>query len=84
MRRPRGGLPPQVLRTNYRLRTGDFGSPVLVAPPHEGEGAGQMLFARLRPGVERLVDLFQTGRIDVGVDLRRGDAGVAEQFLDVA
>ena len=33
--------PPRVLRTLYRLRSGNFGLPVLVGPiPSEGEGAG--------------------------------------------
>jgi hypothetical protein len=33
-------LPSPALRTSYRLRSGDFGSPVLVGPI-QGEGAGR-------------------------------------------
>ena len=34
-----------------------------------------------RPRVKRVVDLLQPRVVDVRVDLRRGDAGVAEHFL---
>jgi hypothetical protein len=34
--------------------------------------------------VEFVVDLFEAGLVDVGVDLSGGDAGVAEHLLDLA
>ena len=30
------------------------------------------------------MDFFESGLIDVGIDLRCGDAGVAEEFLNLA
>ncbi len=39
---------------------------------------------KLRAGVEFLVDGFEVFLVDVGVDLRAGDVGVAEEFLDDA
>jgi hypothetical protein len=38
----------------------------------------------LRARVEGRVDFFQARVIDVGVDLRRGDAGVAQHFLHLS
>ena len=38
----------------------------------------------LRSRVKRVVDFLEPRVVDVGVDLRRGDAGVAEHFLHLA
>ena len=50
------------------------------ADPGRGHRASGSL--RLRPGVRRVVDLGEVLEVQLGVDLRRADVGVVEQFLE--